>query len=266
MDVIRTKEMTTRAGSGLKRLLRRIKQKIFEWLDQSTTRPGSKDPLTHFHSDRYLRYNQRVQEHLAALQLDIAGSNVLEVGAGIGDHTTFFLDRRCRVVTTDARQDNLDLLKERYPKLEVSYLDLDSPDPAFNDTFEIVYCYGVLYHLSKPAEAIAFLAKHCSGLLLLQSCVSLGDDASINPCPEPSDDPSQAVSGIGCRPTRRWIYEELKRHFEFVYLPTTQPNHDEFPLDWSIKDSRQLTRAIFVGARYKVDNKQLTEELLTRQT
>jgi hypothetical protein len=60
-------------------------------------------PLTTFHSPLYLRHNQRRQEHLITLGLDIAGKNVLEVGAGIGDHTSFFPDRDCRVVTSDTR-------------------------------------------------------------------------------------------------------------------------------------------------------------------
>merc|ERR1711920_480504 len=25
----------------------------------------------------------------------------------------------------------------------------------------------------------------------------------------------------------------LKRHFPYVYMPSTQPRHDEFPLDWT---------------------------------
>ena len=49
-----------------------------------------------FHTDHYLRHNQRLLEHLATLGLPIAGRTVLEVGAGIGDLTSFFLDRAIR--------------------------------------------------------------------------------------------------------------------------------------------------------------------------
>jgi len=55
-----------------------------------------------FLSYHYQRHNQRRLEHLASLGLDIAGCTVLEVGAGIGDHTSFFLDRGCEVVTSDS--------------------------------------------------------------------------------------------------------------------------------------------------------------------
>ncbi len=62
--------------------------------------PGS--PKDVFLSYHYQRHNQRRLEHLATLGLSIAGSTVLEVGAGIGDHTSFFLDRGCHVVCTEA--------------------------------------------------------------------------------------------------------------------------------------------------------------------
>jgi len=43
--------------------------------------------LNDFHSVGYLRHNARRLEHLNSLGLDISGRSVLELGAGIGDHT-----------------------------------------------------------------------------------------------------------------------------------------------------------------------------------
>ena len=63
--------------------------------------------LEGFRSDHYQRHNRRRQEHLATLELPIAGRSVLEVGAGIGDHTAFFTDRGCRVTATDGRPELL---------------------------------------------------------------------------------------------------------------------------------------------------------------
>ena len=104
-------------------------------------------------------WTKRRQEHLDSLGLDLAGRTVLEVGAGIGDHTTFFLDRGCRVLSTDGRPENLAGFRERddlftaYPHrdcLELAVLDLDRPPADFGRSFEVVYCYGVLYHLEHP--------------------------------------------------------------------------------------------------------------------
>ena len=98
-----------------------------------------------FWSPLYQRHNQRRQEHLASLELDLAGRTVLELGAGVGDHTSFFLDRGCDVIVTEPRPENREVIRARHGG-EVSSLDLEHPgDPVPAD---IVYCYGLLYHLA----------------------------------------------------------------------------------------------------------------------
>lgn len=223
-------------------------------------------PKEIFLSYGYQRNNQRRLEHLASLGLNIANSSVLEVGAGIGDHTSFFIDRGCKIVASDSREENLKILRSRYPRIEVLQLDLDNPPLTFSESFDIVYCYGLLYHLKYPDMAIEFMSSYCKKMFLLETCVSFGNQESLNQCDEDTQNPSQSMSGRGCRPTRKWIYNQLKKHFEFVYLPITQPNHEEFPLDWnSLPPKNSLTRAIFIASREKISNKLLTEKIPTKQ-
>jgi hypothetical protein len=208
-----------------------------------------------------MRHSQRRLEHLASLGLDLCSKTVLETGARIDDHTSFFLDRGCRVTTTEPRAENLAVLRRRYPTGEVVALDLDKPTTQFGRSFEVVYCYGTLYHLSKPAIALEYLAKQCSGMLLLETCVSLGDALTENVVAEPVGVPSQAYSGYGCRPTRGWVFLELRRHFRHVYVPLMQPAHPEFPLNWSAVTGTSLTRAVFVASHEAVSNPLLIESL-----
>ncbi len=214
----------------------------------------------HFRTRHYMRHNQRRLEHLAQLNLPIVGRTVLEVGAGIGDHTSFFLDRGCQVTVTDGRPRNIRILRQTFPQLVVTLLDLDNPDPNFEIQAEIVYCYGTLYHLSRPSQALEFLAQHCLDLLLLETCVSFGTEASVNPVRETAYAAPQAVSGVGCRPTRTWIYQQLRHHFPFVYLPLSQPSHEEFPLDWT-QPASGLNRAVFIASRNELDNPMLSVEM-----
>ena len=240
----------------------------FRFPTQSPTKePRFAPPIAAFHSDHYLRHNQRRLEHLASLGLNLAEKTVLEVGAGIGDHTSFFLDRQCQVTTTEGRLDNLAILQQRYSDLAVRHLDLNEPDPEFNEKFDIVHCYGLLYHLHQPENGIAFMAAHCRQLLLLETCVSFGETELVNLCSEPADSPTQSVSGQGCRPTRPWILNRLKQHFPYVYLPFTQPNHEEFPLDWTNPSTSNaaLTRAVFIASRQPLNNPLLTEEMPLHQ-
>lgn len=209
-------------------------------------------PERAFRIDSYIRHNQRRQEHLATLGLRLAGRTVLEVGAGIGDHTSFFLDRGCTMTVTDGRPENVAHIKRRFPDQDVRLLDLDSPDSGFQTRFELVYCYGVLYHLSDPQLAITYLADRCTHMLLLETCVSMQEGEAINPTSEHRN-PTQALT-IGCRPTRLWVWRRLAECFPYVYATNTQPWHDEFPTDWSeAKPTGSLTRAVFVASRTKLE-------------
>jgi hypothetical protein len=220
-----------------------------------------------FVSDHYRRHNQRRQEHLATLQLPIAGRSVLEVGAGIGDHTSFFRDRGCAVTATDAREPLLALLAARHPGVATVEWDLEQAAPAALTPHEVVYAYGILYHTRNPREVLGRLAALCTGLLLLETCLSRGAAAECPIVDEIASDPTQAVSGHGCRPTRAWVLAALRESFPYAYMSRTQPWHEEFPLDWSLPagvESGPLTRGVFVASRQPLDESRLSPRVLDR--
>ena len=224
------------------------------------------DPRLFFHSDYYLCHNARRLEHLASLRIPVAGLSVLEVGAGIGDHSHYFIDRGCTITITDARPENVSYLRKRYPRCKVCILDLENPVKIEGAPFDIVYCYGLLYHLRNPEESLRFLARNTKKMLLLETCVSFGDREEINLEDERQWKPTQAYSGTGCRPTRVWLFKRLQRYFEHIYVPVTQPNHEEFPLDWTAPErhSTKLSRAIFIGSRVEIENDLLKPSLINK--
>jgi hypothetical protein len=237
------------------------------WLARAGLTAVQPSPTVFFRSDHYVRHNARRLEHLASLRLPVANRTVLEVGAGVGDHSHYYLDRACKVTITEGRTESVRILKSRYPGADVRWLDLDSAECDMDRTFEVVHCYGLLYHLRRPEAALDFMARHCEGMVLLETCVSFGDDDRVHPVSEDPSDPTQAVSGTGCRPTRRWVFERLKQSFPFVYVPLTQPNHEEFPLDWTSPEAhtRTLSRSVFIASRRHIDSSLLSPTLLDRQ-
>jgi hypothetical protein len=219
-----------------------------------------------FHDGAYLRHNARRQEHLATLGLDLGDKSVLEVGAGIGDHTTFFLDRGCKVLCTEPREDNLNVIRRRFnsdPNVAVEQLNLDGAFPAAAPRYDVVYCYGVLYHLSRPGEALAWMCDRAAGLLLLETCVSFSGEDKPFPVSEKASLQSQAITGAGCRPSRVWVMNRLREKMPQVYVTATQPWHEEFPLDWTAPgptSSTGLARAVFVASRAPLNLPTLVRE------
>lgn len=228
-----------------------------------------KDLFDDFATDKYREHTKRRQEHLASLGLDLFNKSVLELGAGIGDHSGFFQSRKCKTTITDVRPEAITLLRDKFgddPDTAIQQLDMAHPKDL-GQLYDIVYCYGLLYHLADPETAIRFMAKHCKGQLLLETCVSTSG-TEINQIEEPSHTYSQSFYGTGCRPSREKVWDLLRQQFDFVYVPKTQPAHKEFPLDWSEKEENPnlLRRAVFIASTIPLDLDSLTDNLPTIQT
>lgn len=228
------------------------------------------DPRRVFHTNEQLRLNARRTEHLAWLGLVRPGRAVVEVGAGLGDLTMFFTSRGCKVSATEGRAELVELTRAGQSMVtsrQALVLDLERCPPVPSFRAEIAVCYSVLHLISKPAEALAFL-RACAtptGILFLETPVSAARDESLNPCIEPTDRPDGSISGHGCRPTRPWVWNTLKKLYPHVYLPRSQPCHDEFPLDWAGAIRTPTPRAVFVASMTPLNSPRLAGELLDTQ-
>jgi hypothetical protein len=163
-------------------------------------------------------------------------------------HTPFFLERGCEVTVTDGRPENVAEIARRLPATRSALVDLEHDRPIELGRFDIVYCYGLLYHLANPERALGRLADVCDGQLLLETAVSPGTHDELLLVRDPAAF-NQAVSGTGCRPTRLWVLNRLKSLFGYGYIPRTQPDHVDFPTDWVHTPIQTMHRSIFVGSR-----------------
>ena len=222
------------------------------------------DPFSVFLAPNAHAINHARQAHLASLGLDLKGKSVLEVGAGIGLHTPFFLERGCTVTVTDGRAENVAEIARRHPGVKTAIVDLEVDRPIELGRFDVIYCYGLLYHLSNPQRALARLADVCDGQLLLETAVSPGTHDELLLVRDP-DAFNQAISGIGCRPTRLWILNRLKSLFGYGYIPRTQPDHVDFPADWVHTPIQTMHRSIFVGSRTPLALPTLTDAVPSEQ-
>lgn len=230
-----------------------------------------------FLAPHYRRINARRLEHLVSLNLPIQNRTVLELGSGIGDLTTFFLDRGCAVTSIEGRAENIDVHKRDLELLnraarwdgkhKFMQADLNNPGSVDVPPHEVVLCYGLLYHLSNPEAFLEWLPEKTKELLLLETMVTFDEEPTYKRIVE-YDNPSQALHRDAIRPSRRFVFESIARNFDYTYMPKTQPAHEQFPLQWHGKaqDSGVSSRAIFIGSRRRIDNPLLVDELPSRQT
>ena len=222
-------------------------------------------PETAFRNPAYLRMNARRLEHLAGLGLPIAGRDVLEVGAGIGDLTSFFLDRGCQVTAIEPRAENRAYFATQYddpaarPARPLRILPGDAWSLSVHGAVpphSVVFCYGLLYHLDRPLDALREMAASCTDLMVLETRVSYAADERLEAEAEDGENPTNAVSGRASLPSRRWVYARLAELFAHVYMPLTQPAHPQFCLNWRSREPPPpgRYRAIFVASRRELVN------------
>jgi SAM-dependent methyltransferase len=215
-----------------------------------------------FDTDSARAINLARMGHLESLGLNLDGKTVLDVGSGVGHLAQFFVGRGCRVVSVDARTTNIESLRSRYPGLEARVLDVESEPLGTLGQFEVVFCYGLLYHLEDPLAALRNIASVCDGTLLLETIVCdhsepvlvLVDESVVS---------NQALSGLGCRPSPAYVTMALNRAgFPHVYAPRDPPDHPEFRFEWRndlahVREGRNL-RCVFVASRRELCTDTLT--------
>jgi len=216
---------------------------------------------TEFDGDAYRRITADRLRHFDWLELPIAGKRVLDVGAGIGRLAEHLAARGADVTCIDGRSDNIALLRELYPAFPAHVVDVESDDLSKFGTFDIVFCYGLLYHLTEPLTFLRNMGRICSELAVLETCILDADEPLLKLFSERGG-MSQSLADVGCRPSPSYIEMSARlAGFPHVYAPLDTPDHPEFRFDWrndhqDLRDGRAM-RDIFILAKSPLPNHRL---------
>ena len=200
-------------------------------------------------------------DHLESLGLPLEGTKVLDVGAGVGHLSQYFVKRGCDVTATDGRQSNIDRMRELYPTLKSAVCDVQTEPLSRLGMFDVVFCYGLLYHLESPVAAIRNMASVCGEILLLETQVC---DHVLPVLRMGQEDTSadQALTGMGGRPSPSYVTMILRNvGFEHVYAPKAPPAHPDFRFRWfstgTTGKNHHSIRCVFVASRKKLPEERL---------
>jgi len=105
-----------------------------------------------------VRYNRWMFDRLRRW----IGRRVLEIGSGIGNLSTFLVDRE-QLVLTDTREEYLNRLRQRFagrPNIAVARLYLPNDDSAVaRQRFDTVICLNVLEHVDDDLSSLVAIRR-----------------------------------------------------------------------------------------------------------
>ena len=224
-------------------------------------RPPKQSGVELFDTAEAASINRARLEHLDSLGLPLDGRRVLDVGSGPAHLAQFFVSRGCEVVSTDAREENIERMNELYPRHAGYVADVEDTDFSSFGRFDVVFCYGLLYHLENPVRALRNIGAVCDDLLLLETMVCDFNEPILR-LEDEYLSANQALHGIAHRPSPAWVGMALNRvGFRHVWIAREPPDHPDYLFEWrndaTTSRDGHLLRAIFVASRRPLTNKHL---------
>ncbi|HET6145802.1 MAG TPA: class I SAM-dependent methyltransferase [Candidatus Acidoferrales bacterium] len=152
----------------------------------------------------------------------------LDAGCGIGFFTKVLEDCGLHVDAFDGREENVVEARRRYPQMSFSKGDIENPGIGSLGSFDLVLCFGLLYHLENGLLAIRNLhALTGKGLLLESMCLP-----DVKPWMLLRNEPAsedQSLTDVAFYPSEGCIIKMLYHAgFNSVYRVNPLPDDDDF--------------------------------------
>jgi SAM-dependent methyltransferase len=230
-----------------------------EILPEAVRRP---EELNVFNDELADAINRARMDFIQNLALPLEGRRVLDIGAGIGHFAQFYHHMGATVVAIEGRPENVDEMRRLYPQIEAHVGDVQEFDLTSLGRFDVVHCFGLLYHLDSPVRVLRQIEHICRDVLLLETIVCDSSRAVMLLTDEPTA-MNQALTGLGCRPSPSFVVMALTRvGFPFVYGATRPPAHPDFRFEWrdtlEVSRDRHNLRCVFVASRQPMVRDSLT--------
>jgi len=215
-----------------------------------------KVPLV-FDADHYARLNAARGPVVTDLLADLRGCmdlrNVIDVGCGLGYFSGLLHSIGFQVTAVDGRAENVEEASRRHKDIQIHQFNAEDTELIGLGTFDLCFCFGLLYHLENPLLAIRILRALTKSLLLVEGVTFPGTEpimALIDE--EPRQD--QGLHHFAFYPTEACLVKMFYRAgFPYVYALTSQPQHPEYH---STADGRR-TRTILAASLLPIQSKKL---------
>ncbi len=184
-----------------------------------------------------------VRALLGELKGPLGLQTAIDVGCGLGYFSGFLRSLGFDVTGVDGRQQNVAEAQRRNP--DARFVRLDAEDPAMKalGKFDLVFCFGLLYHLENPFLAIRHLHAMTERLVLVESVIFPGSLPLMALVDEGRTE-DQGLNHIAFYPTEACLTKMLyQAGFPFVYEFFSKPEHPDFLSGGSKGPSRTMLAA-----------------------
>jgi len=185
-----------------------------------------------------------------ALRRELELVTSLDVGCGVGFFSGLLADLGLQVVGLDGRSENVDEARRRYPQVAFHYADVEDPALAGQGEFDLVLCFGLLYHLENPFRAVRNLHALTGKIVLIESMV-VPEERTVLAFRDEGPTEDQGLRHMAFYPSEACLVKMLYRAgFSRVYGFSAQslPDHPDF----HSSRSRRRVRTLLVAARTPV--------------
>lgn len=196
------------------------------------------------HSQSYAQARMEfLREILPGLKEALGLRTALDVGCGVGYFSNLLHDLGFHTVGVDARSENVTEASRRHPHIRFLPVNVEDPGVSQLGSFDLVLCFGLLYHLENPLLALRNISLVTGKLLLLESMRAPSGNPVLVICDEePGDD--QSLKQIALYPSEAGIAKMLYRAgFRCAFRFVRFPEHEEFRTKFMRKRVRTLLAA-----------------------
>jgi FkbM family methyltransferase len=188
---------------------------------------------------RWAPLRELLPDLLKQLRLETA----LDAGCGVGYFSNLLGRNGLRVVGFDGRRENAEEAHRRLPGLKFFTADVEDASTLELGCFDLVLCFGLLYHLENPFRAIRNLSGLTEKVLLIESMCAPSRRLDMCLLNEPSVE-DQSLTTVAFYPSEpcliRMCYEA---GFPWVYRVTNLPKHEDFRTSLWQKARRSMLAA-----------------------
>ena len=166
-----------------------------------------------------------VRDLVPQLKATLPLTTAVDIGCGVGYFSNVLHSLGLNVLGLDAREENVLEARRRYPYLRFEIMNIEDSRLLQFGEFDLVFCFGLLYHLENPFQAIRNLSAMTAKFALLEG-VCYPSSESMMVLVDEDDLNDQGVNHIAFYPSELCLLKMLYRSgYASCFLPRTMPAH-----------------------------------------